>query len=131
MLWFLIVDVFLLAGVVIIVGKRGLNISFLVSALVIAAWYFYGSIGVYDALGLVSIPLLLFCMVYLVCVFMQWAIGRIFAKKEKIEDDTQRTKEEKEIVRRYRRAGEDDRRVIDLILAKYEHENKKSKKSDK
>jgi len=63
------------------VRKKGLNVSFLVSSFIVAAWYFYGSLGYYDALGLISIPLLIFCLVYIVRVFLQLLLYRLFGPK--------------------------------------------------
>ncbi len=129
MVWFVIVDVFMLAGIVLIVRRKGLNISFLISSLIIGAWYFYSSIGYYTNEGLVVTSLLLVFVIYIVSAFLQVIILRIFGgKTEKAVDKSDRTKDEQELVYLFRRASEDDRQVIRLLLEKYELPYKKREK---
>ena len=129
MVWFLIVDVFMLAGIVLIVRKKGLNISFLVSSIVIGAWFFYASIDYYSVLGLISTSLLLLFVIYITSAFLQMLILRIFGRKaEKSVDITDKTKDEQELVYLFRKASEEDRQVINLLLDKYELPYKKREK---
>ncbi len=129
MVWFIIVDVFMLAGIVLIVRKKGLNISFLISSLIIGAWHYFSSIGYYTTEGLIVTSLLLFFVIYIASAFLQMLILRIFAgKSEKSVDKTDRTKDEQELVYLFRRASEADRQVIRLILEKYELPYKKREK---
>ena len=129
MFWFLIVDVFMLAGIVLIVRKKGLNISFLVSSIVIAAWFFYASIDYYSVLGLIATSLLLLFVIYITSAFLQMLILRIFGRKaEKAVDITDKTKDEQELVYLFRKASDEDKQVIKLLLDKYELPYKKREK---
>lgn len=129
MVWFLVVDVFMLAGIVLIVRRKGLNVSFLVSSIIIGAWYFYASLGYYTPLGLIATALLLTFVLYIISVFLQMLVLRIFGKKsEAVVDKTDRTKDEQELVYLFRKASDEDKQVIRLLLDKYELPYKKREK---
>lgn len=129
MVWFLLVDAFMLAAIVLIVRKKGLNVSFLVSSLIIGAWYFFASLGYYMPLGLIATSFLLVFAIYIMSVFLQIVVLRLFGRKsEEAIDKSDRTKDEQELVYLFRKATEEDKQVINLILDKYELPYKKRDK---
>jgi hypothetical protein len=130
MVWFILADVFLLAGIVMIVRKKGLNVSFLISSILIGAWFFFACIGVYSPLGLFATSFLLCFALYITSAFLQALILRLFARKsDESFDKADRTKDEQELIYLFRRASEEDKRVINLILDKYELPYKKREKN--
>lgn len=129
MVWFLLVDAFMLAAIVLIVRKKGLNVSFLISSLVIGAWYFFASLGYYTPLGLIATSFLLVFAIYIMSVFLQIVVLRLFGRKsDEAVDKSDRTKDETELVYLFRRASDEDKQVIKLILDKYELPYKKREK---